>query len=65
MNGLNAGSNAPRLFVFLANELDQFRIQHDMLAHGDGPRLGVGFGVVDGDIDFQMPEVRTGKRSVI
>src|SRR5580698_5529491 len=44
-------------FVFLANELDQFGIHHDALVHLDGPGLGVGLRVVDGDLYFQVPEV--------
>src|SRR5690242_5329539 len=45
--------------VLLANELDQFRVEHDPLVNRDGPRLGVGLGIVDGDLDFQMSEIRT------
>ena len=45
------------LFVFLANELDDVGIGQEVLVDVDSPGLGVGFGVVDGDLYVQMPKV--------
>ncbi len=44
-------------FVFLADELDQLRIQHDALMHGDGPWLGVSLGIVKSDFNYQVSVV--------
>src|SRR5438105_6659763 len=43
--------------VFVANGFHQFSVgqQTDLLS--DRPRLGVGFGIIDGDLNFHMPKV--------
>src|ERR1700733_12277025 len=43
-------------FVFVADELDQLRIEQDALLHLDGPRLGVSLRIFHGDVHFEMPE---------
>src|SRR5881397_2696092 len=40
-----------------ADELDEFIIKQDALLHGNSPRLGVSFGIVNGDFDLQIPEI--------
>ena len=47
------------LLVFLANELDQLGIEHDLLVHGDRPGFGVGLRVVDRDLYIQVSEIGT------
>ena len=41
-----------------ADELDQFLVQQDALLHGNGPWLRIRFRIVDGNFDFETPEVR-------
>src|SRR5262245_58913749 len=45
----------------LANEFDQVRVHHETLGHLDGPRLGIGLRIVDGDLDFEGSEIGTAK----
>lgn len=45
-------------FVLRTNKIDQIRIGLEQLIHLDRPRLGVRLGIVDGDLDFQTPEVQ-------
>jgi hypothetical protein len=44
-------------FVFLAEELDQFRIRQNVLMHGDSPGFGVGLRIVDGHFNFEVPVI--------
>src|SRR5665213_1899057 len=44
-------------FVFVADELDQIRIEQEPLLHLDGPGMGVSFRIFHGDLHFEMPEV--------
>src|SRR5665213_3255247 len=46
-----------RVFLVLADVLDQLRIGHDLELHGQAPGLGVGFGIVDRELDLHMAEV--------
>src|SRR5437867_7394678 len=45
-----------RIFIN-ADELDHFLVQQDALLHGNGPWLRVRFLIVNGDFDFEVPEV--------
>src|SRR5262245_55023687 len=47
--------------AILADELDQFRVEHNTLVDSDGKRLGVGLGIVDGHIDFEVSEIGPSK----
>ena len=55
------------LFVF-AIGLDQIGIGQQLHGHLGTPRLGVGLGIVDDDLDFEVPEIRPretlGKRAL-
>jgi len=44
--------------VFLANVLHQLALQHHWMS-GELPRLSVCLGVIDGVLNFEMPEVWT------
>src|SRR5215467_9064114 len=45
-------------FTLITDELDQLRIDPDLLPHGDGPRFCVSPGIVHSDLYFQIAEVR-------
>src|SRR5436305_1735748 len=47
-----------KLFVLQADFVNQFRIHDDALLQGDGPWLCVRLGIVHGNLDFKMPEIR-------
>src|SRR5215471_13640130 len=46
------------LFVFKADFVDKLCVDNNALLQRDGPGLGVGFGIIDGDLDFEVSEVR-------
>src|SRR5881396_2018663 len=45
------------LFVFQTYKFEQLGIGYENLVHLESPRLGVGFGILDRDLDFQVSEV--------
>src|SRR5262245_54026911 len=45
------------LFVLQANVIEQLRVEHDGMMQRDGPRRGVGLGIVDRDFDVEPAEV--------
>src|SRR5215469_4905234 len=47
------------LLVLIANVVQQVRIQRDDLIQLDGPGFRVCFGIVHGDFDFEIPEIRS------
>src|SRR5437867_3297037 len=45
------------LFVFQTYKFEQLGIGYENLVHLESPRLGVGLGIVDRDLGFQVSEV--------
>src|SRR5262249_49179853 len=43
--------------LVLANVLDQLCVRQQIECHRDAPRLSIGFRIVDGELNLEMPEV--------
>src|SRR5262249_37322449 len=50
-------SNVMHRILIKADELDHLLVQQNALLHGNGPWLRVRFGIIDGDLDLEVPEV--------
>src|SRR6266567_7321986 len=56
-SGLPARQVLQVLFVFVADVLQQLSVSQQLHPEGHRPRLGVGFRVVDSELNIEMPEV--------